>query len=120
MAKTKYDWTAIESQVRELSRQGIRKLKDVADKLDMPYMVLYTRTRGRPLFKSLFEWDEKGKNRKEAQAGELMENALTPEQCDKMKFFLAALVAYGSKTDKPDVMKFIGAFREQGFNLMER
>ena len=119
MAKTKYDWTAIESQVRELNRQGIRKPKAVADKLGMPYMVLYTRTRGRPLFKSLFEWETHDK-KKPTRKGEPMENALTPEQCDKMKFFLAALATYSSKTDKPDVMKFIGAFREQGFNLMER
>ena len=120
MAKTKYDWTAIESQIRELNLQGIRKLKDVAEKLEMPYMVLYTRTRGRPSLKSLFEWEDQAKNRKQTQTGIPMEDVLTPEQCDKMKFFLAALATYSSKTDKPDVMKFIGAFREQGFNLMER
>lgn len=51
-------------------------------------------------------------NQPASTKGIRMERALTPDQCEETKTFLALLVRYSRMTDKPDLARFMAAYRD--------
>ena len=113
----KYNWGELWPQVEDLLQQGIKKPKEIAEIVGVNYAALYSRIRNHNLY-HLFDIKPSGKgNRnKEMQLtkGVPMETVLTPDECEKMRMFLGALITYANKTEKPDISSFMNVVHKEG------
>ena len=115
----KYNWGELWPQVEDLLQQGINKPSEIAKLLDIPYAALHGRIKSQNLFHLFDIQKSNGRKRPKPKlsnaTGVPMEQALTPEQCEKMRIFLSVIETAARKASSPNVSKILEAIHREGF-----
>ena len=115
----RYDWIKLWPQVEVCLKQGINRPAEIARMIDIPYAALHGRIRSKGLFHLFDIKKSDGTKRKmpklSYRTGVPMEQALTPEQCEKMRIFLSVIETAAGKASSPNVSKILEAIHREGF-----